>query len=58
VEPIATVLKQAEPGVSVAELIRKTGISEQAFYRWKKQYRGLSVATEQGSCINPEDGEL
>jgi putative transposase len=25
----------------VAELIRKVGISEQTFYRWKKQYVGL-----------------
>jgi putative transposase len=28
-------------GVPVAELIRKVGISEQTFYRWKKQYVGL-----------------
>ena len=34
-------LKQAEAGVPVAELIRKVGISEQTFYRWKKQYVGL-----------------
>jgi len=27
--------------VPVAELIRKVGISEQTFYRWKKQYVGL-----------------
>ena len=25
----------------IAELIHKTGISEQTFYRWKKQYVGL-----------------
>lgn len=25
----------------VAELIRRIGISEQTFYRWKKQYAGL-----------------
>ena len=41
VEQIVGVLKQAEVGVSVAELIRKVGISEQTFYRWKKQYVGL-----------------
>jgi len=41
VEQIAAVLKQAEVGVSVAELIRKAGVSEQTFYRWKKQYAGL-----------------
>ncbi len=43
VEQIATVLKQAEVGVPVAELIRRVGISEQTFYRWKKQYAGLEV---------------
>jgi len=37
VEQIVGVLKQAEVGVPVAELIRKVGISEQTFYRWKKQ---------------------
>ena len=32
-EEIAAVLKQAELGVPVAELIRKVRISEQTFYR-------------------------
>ena len=41
VEQIVGVLKQAEVGVPVAELLRKAGISEQTFYRWKKQYVGL-----------------
>lgn len=43
VEQIVGVLKQAEVGVPVAELIRKVGISEQTFYRWNKQYVGLEV---------------
>ncbi len=34
-------MKQAELGLPVADLIRKIGISEQTFYRWKKQYAGL-----------------
>jgi putative transposase len=33
VKQIVGVLKQAEVGVPVAELIRKVGISEQTFYR-------------------------
>ena len=37
------VLKQAELGVPVAELIRQVGISEQTLYRWKKQYKGLET---------------
>jgi putative transposase len=41
VEQIVVVLKQAELGLSVAEVTRQVGISEQTFYRWKKQYGGL-----------------
>ena len=41
VEQIVGVLKQAEVGVPVVELIRKVGISEQTFYRWKAKYVGL-----------------
>ena len=43
VEQIVGVLKQAEVGVPVVELIRKVGISEQTFYRWKAKYVGLGV---------------
>ena len=35
---------QAESGTSVAEIIRKLGISEQTFYRWKKRFAGLGIA--------------
>jgi len=41
VEQIVAVLKQANLGLPVADLIRQLGISEQTFYRWKKQYAGL-----------------
>jgi putative transposase len=43
VEQIVAVLKQAEAGVPLAELIWRVGISEQTFCRWKKQYVGLEV---------------
>jgi putative transposase len=42
-EQIVGVLKQVEVGVPVAEVIRKAGISEQTFYRWKAKYVGLEV---------------
>ena len=41
VEQIVAVLKEAGAGMPVAELIRRIGISEQTFYRWKKRYAGL-----------------
>ena len=37
------VVKQAERGVPVTELIGQAGISEQKFDRWKKRYTGLQV---------------
>jgi putative transposase len=43
VEQIVAVLKQTEAGVPLVELIRRVGISEQTFYRWKRQYVGLEV---------------
>ena len=43
VEQIVAVLKQAELGLPVADLTCKVGISEQTFYRWKKQYAGLET---------------
>ena len=42
-EQIALALKQAETGTPVAEVIRRMGISEQTFYRWKKLYGGLGT---------------
>ena len=41
VEQIVAVLNQAEAGLPVADLVRQAGISEQTYYRWKKQYAGL-----------------
>ena len=41
IEQIVGVLKQAGLGMPMADLIRQVGISEQTFYRWKKQYAGM-----------------
>lgn len=38
---IAFVLKQGEEGTPIAEVCRKTGISEATFYNWRKKYAGL-----------------
>ena len=43
-EPIAFALKQAESGISVAEVCRKMGISDKTFYAWKKKFGGLGVS--------------
>ena len=45
-EEIVTKLRQAEvlrgQGLSMAEAIRQLGISEVTFYRWRKEYAGMS----------------
>ena len=43
-EQIAFALKQAELGTSVKEVIRKMGITEQTFYRWKRKYGGMGTS--------------
>lgn len=41
VEQIVAILKQAELGMPVADIVWRVGISQQTFYRWKSQYNGL-----------------
>jgi putative transposase len=37
-------LKEAECQTStIGELCRKHGVSEQTFYRWRREYEGMSV---------------
>lgn len=42
-EQIIGVLKDAESGTPLSEVCRKIGISSYTFYKWKKQYSGLSI---------------
>lgn len=59
VEQIVAVLKQAELGLPVADLIRQVGISEQTFYRWKRQYAGLeSDQVRELKQVVEENGRL
>jgi len=59
VEQIIAVLKRAELGVPVAELIRQVGITEQTLYRWKKQYKVLGTdQVRQFKQLQEENGRL
>lgn len=59
VEQIVAVLKQAALGLPVADLVRQVGISEQTFYRWKKQYAGLeSDQVREFKQLSEENGRL
>ena len=43
-EQIITILKQAEGGLPLPELIRQHGISDGTYYRWKSKYGGLELS--------------
>jgi putative transposase len=42
-QQIAFALRQAASGTPVKEIIRKMGICEATFYRWKRLYAGMGV---------------
>lgn len=41
---IVNILKEAEAGIPVAELSRKHGFSQSAFYKWKAKYSGMDAS--------------
>jgi len=43
-ESIAKVLRQAESGIPIAELARKTGVHENTVHLWKKKYGVLGTS--------------
>ena len=43
-EQIIGILKEAESGVPVQELVRKYGIAEGTYYRWKSKFGGMEVS--------------
>jgi putative transposase len=43
-EQIIAVLKEVDAGGKVQDVIRKLGISEQTYYRWKAKYGGMEVS--------------
>jgi transposase-like protein len=47
-EQIIGMLREAEVGVAggkrVAEIVRELGITEQTYYRWRREYGGLKVS--------------
>lgn len=41
---IVAILKEAENGLSVAEILRTHGISGATFYKWRSKYGGLEAS--------------
>lgn len=43
-EQIINALKEAESGLSAADVCRKHGISDATFYNWRSKYGGMEVS--------------
>jgi len=41
---IVGILKEAEAGVPVADLLRKYGVSKATFFKWRSKYGGATVS--------------
>ncbi len=41
---IVNILKEAENGIAVADLLRNHGISNSTFYKWRSKYGGLEAS--------------
>lgn len=41
---IIAILKEADAGVTAAELCRKHGISDATFYNWRNKFGGMDVS--------------
>jgi putative transposase len=58
-EQILRALRQAESGTRVADVCREHGISEAAFYVWKKKYSGLALSElRELRQLREENGKL
>jgi putative transposase len=56
---IVTILKEAEAGMTVAEISRKYGVSNGTFYNWKSKYAGMSgVELRRMRQLEGENGKL
>jgi putative transposase len=43
-EQIVKVLREVDSGAKVQDVVRRLGITETTFYRWKSKYGGLEVS--------------
>ncbi len=62
-EHIINKLREAEihinQGISVAEASRKIGITQQTYYRWRKEYGGLRIEqAKRLKSLEKENGRL
>ena len=52
-EQIIGILKEQEAGFAVKDIIRRHGIAEQTFYRWKSKFGGMEVSDAKRLDLRP-----
>jgi putative transposase len=58
-EQIIGILRQRQAGISVSNLCREHGISEQTYHRWKSKYGGMEVSeAKRLRSLEDENGRL
>ena len=58
-EQIVRILQEAEAGAKVRDVCRKHNVTEQTFYRWRRQFAGLDVSDlRQLRALQKENDEL
>ncbi len=58
-EQIVKILQEGELADNIRDVCRKYNITEQTFYRWRKQYAGMNVAdVRQFKALLNENVEL
>ncbi len=56
---IMNILKEFESGVSAADLCRKYGMSQGAFYKWKSKFGGMDASLiKEMRALREENGRL
>jgi putative transposase len=43
-EQIIAVLKEVDAGAKLQDIVRRLGVTEQTYYRWKAKYGGMEVS--------------
>ncbi|MBW7934120.1 MAG: transposase [Gemmatimonadaceae bacterium] len=58
-EQIVAILREGEAGGPVREVIRRHGITEATFYRWRAKYGGMTVSdTRRLKALEDENRRL
>jgi len=58
-EEIIRILRDIERGGTVVDGVKRHGITEQTYYRWKKKYGGMEVdEAKRLKAVEKENGQL